>query len=422
MKSRPLARLLRSFGGLRGSQRGNVLVLTALGMPILVGGAGFGVDTAQWYLWKRELQTAVDSAALSGAYSHAQNKAYEASADAELARNVDVVQLTGKSTQLVDWNGGSGNGVQVTARTQRRLPFSSIFLDAAPTIEARATAAVITAGNHCMTALDEEAENAVEIDGHALVSLGCGIASNSRAASAITLSGSARVNASPLSAVGGITADAAHLVGTSTIRPYSTEQNNPFEGVATPASFSPQTYSRPQGKDKKEPTTLLPGTYTGNLSLQDNAVMSPGLYILDGGVMSVNANAVLKGTGVTIVLKNGASIQLNGGSEISLTAPTSTANGVPASLVGVLIFEDQATTPTPAPTSTINGNANMHLGGAIYLPSQKMEISGNASPTTDCLLLVSKKIKVTGSAEIINSCTTPPYSVDTAARVVRLVR
>ncbi len=138
--------------------------------------------------------------------------------------------------------------------------------------------------------------------------------------------------------------------------------------------------------------------------------------------MSVNANAVLKGTGVTIVLKNGASIQLNGGSEIDLTASTSTAYGVPASLVGVLVFEDQATAPTPAPTSTINGNAKMHLGGAIYLPSQKMEISGNSSPTTDCLLLVSKKIKVTGSAEITNSCTTPPYSVDTAARVVRLVR
>src|SRR5687767_14699484 len=50
-------------------RRGNVLLTAALALPVMVGGAGLAVDTAQWYLWKRELQLAADTGALSGAYA-----------------------------------------------------------------------------------------------------------------------------------------------------------------------------------------------------------------------------------------------------------------------------------------------------------------------------------------------------------------
>jgi Flp pilus assembly protein TadG len=42
------------------SRGGNAALIVALGMPALIGGAGLAVDTAQWYMWKRELQFAVD--------------------------------------------------------------------------------------------------------------------------------------------------------------------------------------------------------------------------------------------------------------------------------------------------------------------------------------------------------------------------
>ena len=42
-----------------------------MGMPMLIGGAGLSVDTAQWYLWQRELQFAVDQAAIAGAWAKA---------------------------------------------------------------------------------------------------------------------------------------------------------------------------------------------------------------------------------------------------------------------------------------------------------------------------------------------------------------
>ena len=40
---------------LRKSQSGNAMMLVALGAPALVGAGGIAIDTAQWYMWKREL-------------------------------------------------------------------------------------------------------------------------------------------------------------------------------------------------------------------------------------------------------------------------------------------------------------------------------------------------------------------------------
>ncbi|MEZ5692271.1 MAG: TadE/TadG family type IV pilus assembly protein [Altererythrobacter sp.] len=56
-------------GKLRRSTKGNAAMLVAIGTPMLMGGAGLAVDTAQWYLWKRELQHGVDQAAISAAWS-----------------------------------------------------------------------------------------------------------------------------------------------------------------------------------------------------------------------------------------------------------------------------------------------------------------------------------------------------------------
>ena len=46
-------------------ERGNALALTALAMPLLIGAAGLAVDTISWVYSKRDLQGAVDAAALT---------------------------------------------------------------------------------------------------------------------------------------------------------------------------------------------------------------------------------------------------------------------------------------------------------------------------------------------------------------------
>ncbi|API58236.1 hypothetical protein BSL82_02065 [Tardibacter chloracetimidivorans] len=410
---------LRSVGK---DRRGNVLVLTAAALPVMIGGAGLGVDVTQWYLWQRELQMSVDTAALAGAYSKVQGKDYNVSANAALTDNKQVLDYLGTpSVTVVSWSGGTNNAVRVSAQTQRDLPFSSLFLPAGPTITATATAAVIDSGEFCMLATNETAQAAVSIGGNALLQLGCGIATNSNHSEAIKIFGSSQVDADPLTAMGGITAGSNNLIGDTTTRPYSVKQTDPLAHLTTPPAGTSRTYD-------KNNATLQPGTYS-DMQIKGSHTLAPGVYTIDGGSLKVAAQYNLSGSGVIFVLKNGATIDINGGSNISFTAPTSdqitaspgTYNNISSEFGGVLIFEDKATS-VAGKDSRINGNATLHLGGAIYMPNQDMEMTGNASPSTQCLLLIANTIGISGNPIIPNSCppgSSPPGNF--GAKVVRLV-
>jgi Flp pilus assembly protein TadG len=118
--------------------RGNTLILPAVGAVTLVGGAGLGVDTVQWYLWKRQLQQAVDSAALAGGQSLRQGTDSETSAKRELKRNADTAPKITRMANPPITGSYTGNGLamEVIATIQQPLPFSSLFLRKAPTIQA----------------------------------------------------------------------------------------------------------------------------------------------------------------------------------------------------------------------------------------------------------------------------------------------
>src|SRR5438876_10028044 len=55
------------------SNRGNTLAIAAACFPLFLGAAGLAADTIQWTLWKRQLQRAADSAAISGVYDRFNN-------------------------------------------------------------------------------------------------------------------------------------------------------------------------------------------------------------------------------------------------------------------------------------------------------------------------------------------------------------
>ena len=84
MMARRLAAIFRS---LITDERGNVLAMTAVGLPLLLGCAGLAVDTIQWVSAKRELQSAADAAAIAGVYGLVQTGDMEQAVDASLASN-----------------------------------------------------------------------------------------------------------------------------------------------------------------------------------------------------------------------------------------------------------------------------------------------------------------------------------------------
>src|SRR5918996_3749724 len=82
-----LRRARATIGAMLGDERGNVLALTAVGLPLILGCAALAVDTAQWVFAKRELQSAADAAAIAGVYGLIQAGDMEGAVDRSLASN-----------------------------------------------------------------------------------------------------------------------------------------------------------------------------------------------------------------------------------------------------------------------------------------------------------------------------------------------
>src|SRR5688500_12386942 len=69
------------------NERGNVLLVGAATLPLLVGAAAFGLDSAMIALDNRQLQRAADSSAIAGAHALAQGEAAATASQDDLEEN-----------------------------------------------------------------------------------------------------------------------------------------------------------------------------------------------------------------------------------------------------------------------------------------------------------------------------------------------
>jgi Flp pilus assembly protein TadG len=407
---------------LRRDASGNVLMLTGLAMPVLVGGAGLAVDVSQWYMWRRELQFAADQAAMSGAYalSHGRNEQQSiARAEDELESNEQIVNFLGTPVITVEDHGtGAENAVQVTLSAAKTLPFSSILIGSAPTVSVSAKAAfesttTTTTYDSCLISTATTGSSTINLWGNGNINLGCGIAALSTDSAAITIGGSAEVNVTSIVSAGGVSYTPGNLTNSTgtTILTNAAGLSDPYAGLSTPTNTTSRSYSC-TGRGSNRTANLQPGTYDDGFTVSCNTTLSPGVYVIDGGEVKLNGNNTLSGSGVVFVLKNGATIDLNGTSSVSLTGLNSTQQAglglADPRYEGLLVYQDPATnTAVPAhnvKTVKINGNNGFTLGGTVYIPNGNVWMNGNANVSSHCLLLMGYTIEMTGSLNISNFC------------------
>ena len=105
--------------------------------------------------------------------------------------------------------------VQATVRVQAPLYFSSLVIDEVY-IAAFSAAGTEQLGEQCVLALHPTASGAVTFTGNTNANVGCGVTSNSSAATdALIVSGSAILSADPVQAVGGIDVNGSATVNSS---------------------------------------------------------------------------------------------------------------------------------------------------------------------------------------------------------------
>ena len=420
-----------------GDKSGNAVLFTGLAMPVLIGAAGYAMDLAQMYAWKRELQHSVDQAALAGAWALAYDEdttTYTTRAQQEYNANLKMMvdYDTGANVQLGSYGGLTDNSVIVTSTVTKRLPFSGFLVNRAMTVTARAQATFAEGGTYqaCLMALKEDDDNTFTVGGTADINAACGLGALSCDANSITIGSNTTVDT-----------DSIVTCGTASV-PASLEDeltegvsglSNPFETLPapTPDSETVKTLNCPNGQAASNTTTYMsPGKYAG-LDMKCKIVMYPGIYVIDGGTLDLtHNNSHVTGTGVMFLLRNGAQLKIGGsggGGYVNLTPMEAadfvgTANEAYKNLYGgMLIYEDKTGQTSPV-AHIFNGNSNITVRGTLYLPNGDLTINGTGNANPMCFQLWASTIAMSGTASLTTTCTsTETNSAGGSAGGVRLV-
>lgn len=397
-------RVLRRAAACR---RGNVAVMFALTMPMVVGGAGLGVETTYWYLTRTQMQQAADAAAYAGAM--------------EMRSGSDLTQVTAVATATAGKNAfntqtgtvqvnnppSTGNGgnqaVEVILNLSVPRYFSAAFNSSPVQLTARAVAKYTNAGDACVLALNTSASRAVYVSGSATVSLtGCSVMANSVANDAIYSGGSSSLAAKCLISGGGVSLNATVNLTCASAVTNAAPIGDPYRNLAIPTDTS--------ACRNDNSNNLQPGRYCSGMTLKNNQSLAPGVYIISGGDLKVNAGANITGTGVTLYLAAGSNFSINGNATVNLTAPTS------GTYAGMLMFGDR----TGTGVDKINGTASSHLTGAIYFKKHEVDYLGNFSGQNGCVQVVADTVQWSGNADVSTDCSAKGMTSIPALALVKL--
>ena len=405
-------------------KRGNTMIVVAAAIPLMIGASAIGLDTIQLTLAKRHLQRSADSAAMAGAYAVLQNASANTASTRDLTLN-NTITLAGNPTienaPTTGPQAGNARAVRVVLRANRSVPFMSFFTGSTMAVEVEATAAAMPDGIYCVVSLENTATTGVTFAGNATADLGCGVATNSTGPEAIKVNGGPTIIASPIAAVGNVP-DASRFGSGSVTLPYSPPQPDPFASLPPaeiPAAQLPCNDEASVGPN--DTVTLSPGCYDG-MDLKGNVTLSPGTYFINGGSLSFGSQANVTGNGVTFVLTSTtastspnsiATLDMNGGAEVNLTAPST------GPFSGVLVYQHRN---APNSNQHINGNASSRIDGAFYMPSTEITFNGGAGMAVQCLRLVALRVNFSGNANLTNTCPANAPNRGFNGIQVRLVR
>jgi Flp pilus assembly protein TadG len=393
------------------SRGGNVAIITGLLTPALVGFAGLGTETAYWYFRQRTIQAAADIAAFNGDIALRGGASGSAIASGASTTATDNGWRSADGTITVNTPPTSGThqdtkSVEVLLTENQQRYFTALFSKEPVALNVRAVATYQSIGTACMLGLNKAQSKTVQFWGNASAKFeACNIVSDSSASDAFAVGGSANVTTPCAAAVGGSSVTSVlHLTDCTSVTINSPYTPDPYASLPAP----------PVGTCHSGAITspLDPGTYCGLSFGSGTYQLNPGIYVINGGTLKINSNSVINGTGVMFYLTNGATLQLNGSAKINISAATT------GTYAGVLFFGDRTMANAK---QTINGDATSLMTGAIYFPSQELDLLGNFSGAGGCMQVVADTIYYTGSSTFRNDCSTTGMKTINVAGSVRLV-
>jgi hypothetical protein len=389
-----MRRLARAVIAMLTDRRANIAIITGLALPAIVGFCGLGAESAYWYFRQRDMQGAADVAAYNGAIalrSASTNDVIKtgATSDATKAGWVSSAGTITVNTPPTTGTHKTDHAVEVILTENEQRYFTGLFKTGTVPIRTRSVAVYNDLGNACLLGLDKTKASTVQFWGNTTSTFtGCNVYSDSMSSTGFAVGGSASATMPCALSVGGFNVDSGlHLSSCGSTTANASYVPDPYRNLAAPTI--------PASCTNGNNSSMSPGKYCNGLTLNGSTTMAAGVYVISGGTLKINANAVISGTGVTIYLTGGANIQMNGGAQVSLSAPTS------GTYSGILLYADRTQANA---VNKINGTATSSMTGAIYMPSQEVDIQGNFSGANGCMQVVADTINYTGNSTFATDC------------------
>ena len=407
-----------------GERSGTSAVVIALSMTGLLGLAGLGTEVGMWYVSKRTMQAASDSAAFSAAmakYNGESQTLFTAEAKS-ITGSYNFVDGTNNVTVTVNNPPTKGNytadsnAIEVIITQQQPLVVSGLFLSGPTTVGTRSVALTGTPGTGCVLALDGASIDDIFNNGNVNINLiGCDIYDNSPSSSALTLVGSASLSANGAFIVGSYSdSNNSNLTIATRANGGDGLNTNWSAPITDPYASYLASYSAPTNCDYgpsppvkyKAGVNVPAGSFTsgqvfcGGLDITGNSTVNfpAGVFYITSGVLQVDGGSTLNAlNGTTFVLSGNSSIQFNGGANINVVADA----GGPFPGVAFAVVS-----PSGSGTSSFEGGATMNITGAIYDPNNSTTWAGGSNSNgTPCTQIVAQSIDFKGNSYFGDNCT-----------------
>jgi hypothetical protein len=406
----------------RHERPGNVCVLVAFCLTIVVGVAAIAIDGGLLMYDLQKVQVAADASAMAGAtqlYKFWQsdsgfdpsNRARDAAlglaatngfsndgADSVITPN--EVDGSGKPLHGI-WcppisgdHAGVPGYIEVVIQYNQKRNFSSIYGTERIPVRARAVAeGGWRSGKAGILLLDPTSSGSLNVVGNGTMNVvGAPLIVDSNANDAVTTSGGGHITVSSGQVVDitGVPGYSGSGTITGTVRSGIPPTPDPLEYLPEPSSSGAANYGKVNVAGSRV-ETVSPGVFHNGISVsgQGSLIMMPGIYFMNGGGFSFSGSGSLNAVGVMIVnmpRHNSDTISINGSGAINMS-PMLTGL-----YRGISVWQQRSSTNQIA----VTGNGATRRSGTFYAQHGVLNVTGNGGTDVVGSQYISYDMKVNG--------------------------
>ncbi len=378
------------------AEAASAMITFGVCLPVILGSIAAAVDYTRLVATRTRLQQIVDSAALLGAkelgIANMSNSQIASSVQASAYAMAYAYDPQIVATATV---GNTRTNVRVDASLSVQLMLAPVIGVSWQRVTATAAASLVGATQLCALTLDSTNGGSFGLSGSArLTAPQCSTDANSSSPQGLQATGSSVLTSSQTCVVGGFSGNSANYQPMP--KTGCPVHSDPLDSVVPP---SPNLVGCIKPVAINASTTLAPGTYCGDITVNGAAILtlSAGVYIMNNASVHLTGSSQLQGTNVAFYFSGASStgtFKADAKTTVNLTAPKTGA------LAGFLIYQD----PSAASGGDFHiSSANAHmLLGTIYLPQGTLTVdaSGTVAEASAYTVVVAQKLAVSGSANL----------------------